>query len=256
MTVGLEHVSLERVIAESGVSRASAYRAFPNKSDFLKAVLTKVVRSTHLESESPEQVADLLGLLADRMPQLDSAQGRRDLVVEALRRAADADFERVATSTAWQTYLALRATCRGLPDGDLRTEVVTVLSETEDRFTAQRAAVYARLAAAVGYRLAPAMQAPEGFIMMAEAAGALMTGLVVRSMTPTTNPARTVPGPAFGSTEDVEWSWVSHHIVGLVLAHIEPDPDIIWDAAQLARTSAFVQEMIAASAAINAATRA
>ena len=254
MTVGLEHVSLERIITESGVSRASAYRAFPNKSDFLKEVLAAVVRSTHLEAESPEQVEDLLGLIAARLPDFRSARVRRDLAVEALRRSAQADFDRVATSTSWRTYLALRATCRGLPDGDLQTQIVTLLRETEDRFTAQRAEVYGRLATALGYRLIPPLQPPDGFTMMAEAAGALMTGLVVRSMTPpAATPPRTFRGAAFGSSEEAEWSWVAHHIVGLVLAHIEPDPDVTWTEAHLADAMAAVHEMINASAEINAA---
>ena len=39
----------------------------------------------------------------------------------------------------------------------------------------------------------------------------------------------------------------AHHLVGLIIAHVEPDPDVSWDDAQLARSSATVHEMITAS---------
>lgn len=246
MTVGLEHLSLERIIDESGVSRATAYRHFPRKSEFLTEVLTTVVLSTRLEGETPAEVADLLSLIADRQHTLGSPQGRRDLVVEALRRASQADFDRVATSPQWRTYLALHATSQGLPDGELRREVLAALAETESRFTEHRAVVYTRLADILGYRLVPPLVAPQGFDVMADAAGALMTGLVVRALTRPEDAARAFRGAAHGSSEVADWSWPAHHLVGLLLGHLEPDPDVVWGAAQLERSAATLAEMLQA----------
>jgi len=247
MSVSLEHLSLERVIAESGISRASAYRHFASKSDFLKEVLTTVlVRSTRLEGESPAQVEDLLSLIADRKDALDSVQGRRDLVVEGLRRAAQADFDRVAISPQWRTYLALHATCRGLPDEGLREEVLAVLADAETQFTAHRAGVYSRLATLLGYRLVPPLVPPSGFEVMADAAGALMTGLVVRALTLPDTAARIIRVAAHGSTEQADWTWPAHHIAGLILAHLEPDPDVAWDHTQRSVAAATLEQMLQA----------
>ncbi len=246
MTVGLNHLSLEEVIAEAGVSRATAYRHFPSKSHFLREVLTTVVRSTRLEAESAAQVEDLLALVADRRVALRSEQGRRDVFVEALRRAADADVARVAASARWRTYLALHATARSLPDGELRSEVLAALADTEARFTAQRAAVYTRLAGALGYRLVAPLAPPEGFAVMADAAGALMTGLVVRSAA--ADATRAFRAAAFGSTEVADWTWAAHHLVGIVLGHLEPDPGVVWDDARLAGVPGTVEEMVRVAA--------
>jgi AcrR family transcriptional regulator len=246
MSVSLEHISLERVIAESGVSRASAYRHFANKAQFLTEVLTTVVRSTRLEGETPAQVEELLGLLTQHPDWLATEQGRRDLAVEGLRLTARADFERIASSPQWRTYIALHATCRGLPEGELRTHVLGALLETETDFTAHRAGVYARLASLLGYRLVEPLSAPEGFLVMADAAGALLTGLVVRAPSPQGHDPATVNLAAHGSTETGEWTWPAYHLAGLVLAHLEPDPGIIWDEAQRARAVTLLDEMLEA----------
>jgi AcrR family transcriptional regulator len=245
MTVSLEHISLERVIGESGVSRASAYRHF-TKADFLTEVLIAVVRSTRLEGETPAQVDDLLTLIAQRKDAMASEQGRRDLVVEGLRRSAAADFDRIATSPQWRTYLALHATCRGLPEGGLRTRVLEALADTEAQFTAHRASVYARLAALLGYRLVPPLTAPEGFLVMADAAGALMTGLVVRAGSLPEIAAPTMHLAAHGSTEPGEWTWPAFHLAGVILAHLESDPHVNWDETQHAATEATLDEMLQA----------
>ncbi len=65
LTVSLEHLGLEWMIAEAGVSRATAYRHWPTKAAFLSEVLLTVGRTTHLEGETPAEVAGLLKLIAD-----------------------------------------------------------------------------------------------------------------------------------------------------------------------------------------------
>jgi len=209
-------------------------------------VLTTVVRSTRLEGETPAQVEELLGLLTQHGDGLATEQGRRDLAVEGLRRSARADFDRIAGSPQWRTYLALHATGRGLAEGDLRTQVLTALADTEARFTAQRAAVYARLAALLGYRLVPPLSQPQGFLVMADAAGALMTGLVVRTGSLEDTATPTMRLAAHGSSEEADWTWPAFHLAGLILAHLQPDPEITWDETQLARADATMAEMLLA----------
>jgi AcrR family transcriptional regulator len=244
LTVGLDNLSLERVIARSGVSRASAYRHWPSKQDFLRDVLVTVVRSTRLDGESPAEVADLLALLDERSGDLTSEQGRRNLVVEALRRSTHADMARLVASPRWRTYLALHATCQGLPEGDLRDDVRASLAAAEARFTAQRARVYSRLPALIGYRLAPPLTAPDGFDVMAAAAGALMTGLVVRSFTHPGWQDHAMRLAAFGSTWERSWSGPAYQLTGLLLSYLVPDPDVTWDGAQLARSRTTLEEIV------------
>ncbi len=282
MTVGLEHLSLEQVIAQAGVSRATAYRHWPHKADFLREVLVTTVRTTRLVGESPRELHALAQLLRSSGDLLRTAQGRRDVVVEGLRVSAQADYDRIAGSPQWQTYLAISATCRGLPPGSLRAAVRAELAATEAGFVAHRAAVYARLPGLLGYRLTPPLSAPQGYRVMAGAAGAMMTGLVVAAtatggtessggsessggtdatggidalggtdalggMDPFGGSAgSTVRLAPFGSSQEADWSLPALHLVTVLLAHLEPDPDVVWDAARRQVTADRLEEVLTA----------
>ena len=232
MTVSLEHLSLEAIIRESGVSRATAYRHWPVKADFLGEVLVTVVRSTRLEGESPQEVAELGALIWERRADLGSAEGRRNLIVEALRCSTDANFRRVLASPQWHTYLALNATFQGLPEGPLRTQVQSALAEADTRFVAHRAGVYARLPALLGYRLVPPLTSPDGFTVMSSAAGSMMTGLVVKALARPELATDAVASRPFGSTETADWTLPAQHLTGVLLGYLEPDPAVEWDARQ------------------------
>ncbi|NYE01345.1 AcrR family transcriptional regulator [Kineosphaera limosa] len=251
MSVSLEHLSLEKVIAESGVSRATAYRQWPNKADFLREVLVSAVRGTRLVAESPRELGQLADLLRVSGEALSTPQGRRDLVVEALRVSAQADFERIHASPHWQTYLAITATCRGLPAGTLRDDVQAALAQTEASFLDHRAAVYARLPALLGYRLVPPLAEPEGFRVMAGAAGAMMTGLIVNA-TAAAPKGRggggTIRLAPFGSTKEAHWSLPALHLVTVFFAYLEPDPDAVWSRERIRAAAAQLDELILALA--------
>lgn len=233
MTVGLENIALERVIKEAGVARATAYRRWPNKADFLAEVLVRAVRETRLEAESAEDIAQLRNLLSDP-ERMRTEQGRRDIVVEGLRLATDSDVARMATSPSWRTYVAICATCSGLPEGTLRDTVTAALAEADRDFLARRAEVYSRLPALIGYRLVPPLTAPHGFEVMSAAAGAMMTGLIVQLLARPELLTETQDLALFGSSRPAPWSMPTRALVGLFLSHLEPDPAVVWDEARVA----------------------
>ncbi|MGC3995950.1 MAG: hypothetical protein QM779_17850 [Propionicimonas sp.] len=242
LAVSLDHISLEEVISASGVSRATAYRIWANKQAFLADVMVAAVRATTLEVDSPREVAHILDLVA-RNPDLATDPGRRrHVVVDGLRVSVQADIERMVASPRWATYLALSATGRGLPDGDLRAEVTGALAHAEQQFSAHRVSVYARLPRLLGYRLVPPLDAANGFEVMAEAAGALMTGFVVKIASRPSLLTGTFPLAAFGADE-LEWTVPGFALTGLLLSYLEPDPEIVWDEAQVARFRAALEEI-------------
>lgn len=46
VSVALDRIGLEEAIAASGVARATAYRRWPSRQEFLREVLVQVVRQT------------------------------------------------------------------------------------------------------------------------------------------------------------------------------------------------------------------
>lgn len=249
MSVSLDRIGMEAVIKEAGVSRASAYRRWPSREDFLADVLVETVRSTSLIPETESEVSQLVGPIAQHADRLSTAQGRRDLVVEGLRVSVDADVRRIAASPAWRTYLALSAAYPGLPEGSVRDQVRDALAETEAGFTERRAAIYANLAALIGYRLAPGLQSDTGFRHLSVAAGTLMTGLVVRTLRQPEWLDEREEATLFGASAPAPWSSAERQVVGLLFSHLEPDPDVDWSEASIeatrARFAAQVEELFA-----------
>lgn len=238
LTVGLGALRMERVIADAGVSRATAYRRWPRREDFLADVLTATVRRTTLLPETGADVARLLDVIETHGDRLAEAQGRRDLVVEALRVASDADIRRVMASPQWRTYLALGATHHTLADPALRAAVGDALAETGQRFRERRAEVFAGMAGLIGYRLRePWAALPDGggFLAMSSAAGVAMMGIVSTALPRPAWLDERRPLVLFGASLSSPWSEAERVLVTVFLDHLEPDPDIDWSAARVAQ---------------------
>lgn len=241
ISVGLDGISLEEAIAASGVSRATAYRHWPSRADFLRAVLVQIVRETRLEPEGSEEIDAIRAFVKGHLGQAVTEAGRRTIVVESLRIAADADFRRLASSREWADYLALRATCVSLPEGELRETVTSEITAAEHGFVMHRATVYSRLPGLMGYRLSPPLSGQHGFEVMADAMGALMTGLVVHaSVAPRGAPFR---ASAFGSSLEAEWTSTSYALVATVLSFLEPDPEVQWTVERITEVLAAFEEL-------------
>lgn len=221
LTVSLDHLSMETVIAKADVSRASAYRRWPYKDLFLADLLVAVAQDTDLSAEPAGLVAELSDLIA--RADLTDPQARRDLLVEALRRSSSAEVERLSTSLRWRTYLALSATLSGLPEGRIRDAASTAIADAEDRFARRRERVYRNLALMIGYRTRGPVDPDVAFRLMAVTSGAAMTGYIVKSPAEHTQTLK-----AFGSSVAAEWSAAAYGLTAVFDAFLEPDPDADW----------------------------
>ena len=246
MSVSLEHLSLEEVIRAAGVSRTSAYRRWPYKDLFLSDLLLELARGNDLGEVSLPMADAVSALLAGRSAELHTQAGRRDFGVELLRTASQSDLERISASAHFRTYIALRATFLGLPDGELRGEIGAALTETEHRFTMSRAQIFAETAGLLGYRLAPPLTGPGGFELVARAVGATMTGMVVASLADPDLVTATRTLRAFGATRSAEWSTPAFVLTGIVVAHLEPDPEVHWDNFRVQHLGAVLRGRLAA----------
>lgn len=248
MTVGLDRIRMEEIIKAAGVSRATAYRRWASREEFLADVLVETVERTSLIPETPAEVAHLTDVIERHWAEVGSPQGRRNLVVEALRVSLDLDLRRILASPRWRTFLSLCATYPGLPEGRVRDAVGSALTRTETVFAERRAQIYADLADLLGYRLVPPLEGAQGFTSLANATGATMTGVVTRALPAPAWLDQRSSATAFGSTEPAPWSEPERILVGVLLSHLEPDPSIHWDAEAIterrARFTARVREYL------------
>src|SRR5690625_582742 len=166
-SVALDGISLEEAITDSGVSRASGYGRWPNRTEVLREVLVRTVRAVRLEPETSEDLEAIRAVVRDQADHLDTEAGRRTVVIESLRIATQADHRRLATSRQWRDYLALRVTCEGLPEAELRQSLAQELAAAGSAFVGHRAAVYSRTPQVPGSRLATPAHSVEWRVTLA-----------------------------------------------------------------------------------------
>lgn len=232
LSLSLEHLSMEDLIRDAGVSRTSSYRRWPTKDQFAADLLVRLAQA-HLADDLGYLTDALSDLPADLLDGLDSPAGRRDAFVEVLRRTLVDDFALTAGSPTWRAYLTLRAAHVGLPEGELRDEVAAALRETERGFTDTRAAALRAMARLAGYRLRDARVVDWATLSLF--LSGLVTGMVVRAYSDpdaVTAPRHVAP---FGSRRAAEWSPAALGAASLLLDALEPDPDLDWDADRVAR---------------------
>ena len=226
LTVSLDHLSLENVIARADVSRSSAYRRWPYKDLFLADLHVAVARHTELSVEPPGLLDRLGALIAGA--DVSDAQARRNLLIEALRLSSGSEFERIWGSPRWRTYVALSATVTGLPLGPVREAAAGAVLDAEQRFVARRARVYRNLAVMIGYRVSGGLDAETGFELMSSTSGAVMTGYLVKALVDEQLATATRRLAAFGSSKTADWTVPMYGLTAVFDAFLEPDPDADW----------------------------
>ncbi len=231
LTVSLDHISLEDVIRDAGVSRSAVYRRWPYKDLFFSDLVKQLAKDA-----TPTIVDDELELMrqvvAEHEDRLETAGLRHELVIELFRRLSLLDFETMYNSPGWRTYIALHATFMSLADGALRDQVQTALAESERAHNARIARTWQQLAGIFGYRLRPELGAT--FEMLATLLSATMRGLIIMALSTPGIAGHRVQASPFGAVSRDEWSWPAMGLAGLASAFLEPDPEIQWDDDRLA----------------------
>ncbi|RLP09507.1 TetR/AcrR family transcriptional regulator [Propionibacterium australiense] len=245
LSVGLDAIRMEQVIADAGVSRASAYRCWPHRTDFLADVLVHAISRTSLIPEDDETIARLLGALEARREVLDTEQGRRDVVVEALRVSLDADIRRMLASPKWRLFMALSVTHQTLPDEGLRATVAGSLDEMEHALAQRRAGVYEAMAAMIGYRQRPPWIGAEGFMALSQLSGLAMRGVLSRALGDPSWLDERTELTLFGASEPAPWSQPEIAMTTVLLGHLEPDPSIDWTPERIAASEERFAEIAA-----------
>lgn len=231
LTVSLDHVSLEELIREAGVSRSAVYRRWPYKDLFLRDVVIELAKNA-APGIAEEEVRLLRRVVAEREAWLDASELRTGLVAELIRQLVLLDFEVLYRSAAWRTYLALNATFLSISDGEAREQVGAALAEAERSHIASVATAWKMMAGLLGFRLRPTVEA--SFETLATMLDAALRGLVLAALSDPSIVSRRVRARPFGALEEADWSLPALSGANIAWGLLEPDPAVVWDEQRIA----------------------
>lgn len=230
LTVSLDHISLEEVIREAGVSRSAVYRRWPYKDLFFRDVVIELARNA-APGIFDQEVRLLRQVVAEHDEWLATPELRTGLVAELIRRLALLDFEVLYGSATWRTYLTLNAAFLGIADGEAREQVRAALAESEQAHIASVAAAWELLAGLFGFRLRPSTEAT--FETLARLLDASLRGLVLAALSDPGIVTRRVRARPFGAVE-ADWSLPALSFANVAWGLLEPDPAVAWDEERVA----------------------
>jgi AcrR family transcriptional regulator len=251
LTVSLDHLSFEDVIRDARVSRSTVYRRWPYKDLFFSDLLKELAKAaTPAAATSQETTLPAIRrIVLEHLDWLDTAELRRDLLLELMRQGSLNDFETMLGSTEWRTYLALHATFLSVADAELRTQLQAALAQSEQGFIRRIASSWEAMTRLFGYRLRPELDAT--FESLATLLSADLRGHVIMALASPDVATRRFLARPFGATEVAEWSPPALAIVAIAFTFLEPDPAIGWDVERIATVrEAFKSEDSAEPAAL------
>lgn len=223
LTVSLEHLRLEEVIARAGVARSSVYRTWPNRDDFYVDLLCELAGPSWQGTAAFDQKTINLAssIVAERLHLLPTAEGRRQVMRETVRRGAEQNFKAVVASAQWRTYVAITATLLAWPeDNQVRQRVQRSLGAAESKFINMMATFYEDMSIILGFRL---REPYTTYTTLAATGAAVVEGLGLRQMIApeAVNTTFTLPGPEGPE----EWTLPALGFMAILDEIVEPDPD-------------------------------
>lgn len=225
ISVWLDHLPYEEVIAGSGASRSAAYRIWPTKDEFYMDLLEYLAGPEWLGAEGglfDEETTDIVEqVIKARIDDLKSPEGRLSVLREAVRLGAQRNFEALCESVQWNSYVAIQATLHSL-DEDSRDRIASRLRASETSFLEGMTDFYGRLLTVLGRRLKEPMTDIATFTSLG---AAVLEGLSLR--------IRTVPEIIEQTVnfEGQEWPLPAFAYLCLMESITEPVPDYDLDAA-------------------------
>jgi AcrR family transcriptional regulator len=221
LDVGFEQSTLDEIVREAQVASRVATRIWPSHDDFVYDLFTEIAQQTRRDLTDTETLVATWGFLSSRLNDLRTPEGRRSIMLDVVRTAAEQNLEEVTTSAAWRSYASLALTILSRPESPGRSAVLEALRNSELAFIDTMEMFYRNIMATVGYRLKEEFH--NDYHPFVVATAAVVEGLGISRTT--------VPGivdshfSRAGESEGNSWSLVSLAFVSVIEAFVEFDPD-------------------------------
>lgn len=238
--ISLEELSFERVIALAGVPRSSAYRLWPYKGDFVQDLLCDLAGPNWLGTAAFDQetIDAAKRVVSDHADKLRSQEGRREVLLEAVRVGVARNFRAIMESNEWHIYVALNASMGSTGDDESRLRIAAALQHSEMTFIDRMSDFYSQMLAALGLRFRNEAYTVRHLAMAGASVveGLALRRLLVKAVDEAKRPPVVpehgwtlgdvldppLPGPGDDTAED--WSLAAIAFLGIVDIMSEPAP--------------------------------
>lgn len=230
LAVSLEHLSMEDVIREAGVSRTAFYRLWPLKDQFIGDLIVELAKDAIpvQNTRGADATQQLSAILLPRMDALKDERVRWQTARELITEAAISDFVRTAeTVTQWRTYFALVTFVMSLPEGDARDAARREIGRSEARYRARLVSNFQMIAGIFAVRLRT--ESGVTFDEIVELVIATVRGLVLRSQV---------------GEPPMDHSLVALSMTAIITCYFENDPAVVWDDDRMNRLRAMLSASV------------
>ncbi|MGV1003348.1 MAG: hypothetical protein ACOYEV_00995 [Candidatus Nanopelagicales bacterium] len=206
ITIALDDLALDDVIARAGVPRSSVYRKWPFKADFVADLLANLAGPDWMNEASFDAatLAEAAAVLLSRWPDAATPEGRRALFTETVRIGVQANWGGLVSSGEWYVYYTLCITARPpVPGDEQHARLVSSVHAASQSFVDTMAGFYQLIGDYLGIR----PKAPAFTLRHVVAAGAaLIEGMAVNQILAVAN-AAIAGGEPDGDSAVPEWTF-------------------------------------------------
>lgn len=220
LTVSLAHLNMEELIRLADVPRSSVYREWESKEAFYLDLMEKMIEPATKDGAFDEETLRVVDtVINEHRDLLTTAEGRRAVLRETVRRAIERNVATVSTALSYRTFTALVATLPSLVGTD-QQRILNLLRAIEQQFKNRLATFYEGLIPQLGLRF---KQGYNG-TTLALTGSSVVEGYISRQWT---NPVIVnTPVMMPGLTEEpIEWHVAAVGFLAVVDGMTEPDPE-------------------------------
>jgi hypothetical protein len=223
LSLGIDAALIDKLCEDARITTEQFAQIWPSADAFLTDLLCELANQAQIDRADSETLLSTWQYLSMRVNDLHSPEGRRRVLIDVIRSAAEYNFEAVTASSKWRTYAGLSVTILSWPEGEGRTRVLDALRASELSFVETMESFYRNVLPTIGYRLKPVFKNDyQPFVI---AAASVIEGLgIVRPTVPALVEAHFDLAVENGTEA---WSVASLAFMGVVDAFIEPDPGFV-----------------------------
>lgn len=227
LTLGADAGLIAQLTSDAGVTSKQFARVWPSPEAFLTDLFCELANQAQIDRADTETLLTTWQYISMRSDDLRSAEGRRSVLIDVIRTAAEYNFTVVTASNRWRTYAALSTTVMSWPEGEARTRVIDALRASELSFVETMESFYRNVLPTLGFHLRPEFHNDyQPFVI---AAASVIEGLgIVRATVPTLVEAHFTFSSAAGPET---WSVAALAFMGVLDAFVEADPEFRADEA-------------------------